>query len=340
MVGQFLPTDRPTCSALFGVVFQNPGSPPRSPHTLVFKAERRDPPSPGSLKMASDPGFFDVLGGEEAIGELPYPQEYDYLWTDERNEREEGNGILDPRLWLQGAADRQGVAGTNPLAVAFVVGIAYSGLLLANSLLNPPPKPGKLENDDMCGITTGGQAECWWDCKIISARQVNGKAFTNPECLRDCFSGTSGTKRRQRGKRRKQRGKSEAEDDSSCFAALIEDVLSKGTCNTGANPAATFNIWGFDKLVSDCEMTEPAPAGGGGSGLEIVKGTCSQDTEDRLSTPSCINFLAEQPTIVKNTLQLLIQFSCSAELYKSLVPGENRKVKNLKFQEKNPPKIS
>jgi len=69
--------------------------------------------------------------------------------------------------------------------------------------------------------------------------------------------------------------------------------------------------------------------------LEIVKGTCSQDTEDRLSTPSCIKFLAEQPPIVKNTLELLIRYSCSTELYKSLPfsqyqTGENRKVKNLK----------
>ena len=67
--------------------------------------------------MASDPGFIDVLGGEEAIEELPYPQEYDYLWTEERNSLQEGNGILDPSLWFQGAADRQGIAGTNPLAV-------------------------------------------------------------------------------------------------------------------------------------------------------------------------------------------------------------------------------
>merc|ERR1712037_333946 len=225
--------------------------------TLVFKTpKRRDPRSPGSLKMASDPGLFDVLGGEEAIGELPYPQEYDYLWTDERNEREEGNGILDPSLWFQGAADRQGVAGTNPFAVALVVGIAYSGLLLANTLLNPPPKP-KLENDDMCGITTGGQDECWWDCMIISDRRVDGQAVTNPECLRDCFSDTSGTTRRQRGKRRQQRGKRKrqaSEADSSCFASLIEDVISKGTCDNGQNPAAELNIWGFSDLVGDCVM--------------------------------------------------------------------------------------
>ena len=50
------------------------GSPPRSPHTLVFRTpERQDLLSPGSLRMASDPGIYDVLGEEEAIGELPYP---------------------------------------------------------------------------------------------------------------------------------------------------------------------------------------------------------------------------------------------------------------------------
>ena len=108
--------------------------------------ERWDSLSPGSPKMASDPGVIDVFWGEE---ELPYPQEYDYLWTDERNSLQEGNGIWDPSQWFQGGADRQGVAEVNPLAVAVMVGIAYSGLLLANSLLNPLPKP-KLENDDMC----------------------------------------------------------------------------------------------------------------------------------------------------------------------------------------------
>merc|ERR1719500_1543914 len=111
---------------------------------------------------------------------------------------------------------------------------------------------------------------------IISDIDVNGQAFTNPECLRDCFSDTSGTKRRQRGKRRKQRGKrkrqsSEAEDDSSCFAALIQDVISKETCDNGQNPAAALstpelNIWGFNDLDNDCEMDEIDTGSGSGSG--------------------------------------------------------------------------
>ena len=353
--------------------------------------------------MASDPGFIDVLGGEEAFEELPYPQEYDYLWTEERNSLQEGNGILDPSLWFQGAADRQGIAGTNPLAVALVVGIAYSGLLLANSLLNPPPKP-KLENDDMCGITTGGQDECWWDCMIISERAVQGQAITNPECMRDCFSDTSGTGRRRGGKRRQHRRKKKRqmseEEDSSCFALLIEDVTSKGTCDDGENPAKELNIWGFNELGNDCGMvprpqtssegfgdygTQGSDSGSGDYGgdysgdyggdysgdysrdysgdyggdysgdysgdytgddtgdfvdpagfKDIINGTCSKETEELLKTASCLRFLAEQPSVVRNTLEQLVKYSCSNETFKSLpfsgdqTGGLLTKRKNLK----------
>ena len=106
--------------------------------------------------MASDPGFYDVLGEDEPIGELPYPQEYDYLWTEERDAL---NLEWNPFKWFRRAEDRQGVVGLSTLATAFAVGVAYTGIILANSLLNPPERP-KLENDAMCGITTGGQASC------------------------------------------------------------------------------------------------------------------------------------------------------------------------------------
>ena len=125
--------------------------------TLIFKASGRwNPPwCIFSLKMTSNPGFIDVP--ENSIGDPPYSQEYDYLWTEETNSVKEGNGILEPSHWIHDAVDRQGgVEGTNPLAVGLLVGIAYSGLLLVGSMLNLPKSP-KLENDEMCGITTGGQ---------------------------------------------------------------------------------------------------------------------------------------------------------------------------------------
>ena len=93
--------------------------------------------------------------------ELPYPQEYDYLWTEERYSKFEGNGagVLSPSWWFgqqDKAEDRQGLASVSPLLAAFVVGVAYSALLLLAPLVNPPQRP-KLENDPLCGFPTGGQ---------------------------------------------------------------------------------------------------------------------------------------------------------------------------------------
>ena len=50
----------------------------------------------------------------------------------------------------------------------------------------------------MCGITTGGKEECFWDCDIIILEEestvVNvfetGQRISNPECLKDCFEET------------------------------------------------------------------------------------------------------------------------------------------------------
>ena len=93
--------------------------------------------------------------------ELPYPQEYDYLWTEERYSKFDGNGVgvLSPSWWFrqeEESVDRQGVTSVNPLVVAFVVGVTFSALLLLAPLLSPLARP-KLQNDPMCGIPTGGQ---------------------------------------------------------------------------------------------------------------------------------------------------------------------------------------
>ena len=48
----------------------------------------------------------------------------------------------------------------------------------------------RLENDPMCGETTGGREDCFWDCEIINSR-VYGPIISNPECLLDCFEEVS-----------------------------------------------------------------------------------------------------------------------------------------------------
>ena len=38
----------------------------------------------------------------------------------------------------------------------------------------------------MCGITTGGSKDCYWDCEITFL-DFYGPIITNPVCLIDCF---------------------------------------------------------------------------------------------------------------------------------------------------------
>merc|ERR1712223_467022 len=317
-------------------------------------------------KMASDPGFYDVLGEDEPVGELPYPQEYDYLWTEERDAL---NLEWNPFKWFRRAEDRQGGAGLGTLGTVFAVGVAYTGLILANSLLNPPEKP-KLENDAMCGITTGGQDECWWDCMIMSDSALSGQAITNPECMKDCFAAAASGRRRSGKKGRKNRkkgrkgGRKGRDSDSNCLALLIDDVTSKGTCDTGSNPGFTYGIWGADELPNICTLEE-APcdyycdeeSGSGddydydydygsasrqdydyGAAMIITEGTCSADTEAALQTDECKTLLPNQPNIIKNTLELLIQYSCKDEVYNNLTISQGLRKSKKKRRNRNKPK--
>ena len=59
--------------------------------------------------------------------------------------------------------------------------------------LFPSPQPRyKLESDPMCGITTGGREECFWNCEVGSSGLPEGlfKGFllNPPDCLIGCFS--------------------------------------------------------------------------------------------------------------------------------------------------------
>ena len=55
--------------------------------------------------------------------------------------------------------------------------------------ISKQPTRHKLENDQMCGITTGGSEDCIWDCEVAIGR--NGPIITTPECLIDCFPAVS-----------------------------------------------------------------------------------------------------------------------------------------------------
>ena len=152
---------------------------------------------------------------------------------------------------------------------------------------------------------------------------MSGQAIADPECLKDCFDQI----------------RDASDRNTSCLVSLIEDVTSKGTCEVENNPAAYLatqgiNIWGWAKLDNDCMLNLTTIEGDvdiNGDGLigpdemfpdynitVLTKGTCSDTTEALFRTTACLNSLEEQPDIIKSTLELLVAYSCSEELYLSL----------------------
>ena len=209
------------------------------------------------------------------------------------------------------------------------------------------------------------QEECWWKCKVHQstlpvpqtlpfavAAFFEAKIIKDLNCLRDCFPELG--KRRGGKKKQKARGKERQEapndSDTTCISSLLDDVLTKGTCNSiFNNPAAqlaflnaTNIIWNFDTLKKDCEtenLDEWSIADIAAvilpdiDGLQtdlfqcpiqtvcptidlskITKGTCSESTEKLLlEDPKCKKAIDEQPSTIRDTLHNLIAASCKYE---------------------------
>merc|ERR1712106_29671 len=146
----------------------------------------------------------------------------------------------------------------------------------------------------MCGITTGGKAECYFDCiSTSSLKEPSVRLIKNLTCLEDCFDDPLGKK---------------------CLRGLVQDVKDKGVCNlgseTGINPGAGV----YESNKTDCGQYSPDP-------LEpnISKGTCSNTTEIVLQEDECREFILQQPPIIMNTATELISSACTKKVSESYV---------------------
>ena len=119
------------------------------------------------------------------------------------------------------------------------------------------------------------------------------------------------------------------------WSPLVDDVTTSGTCDILGNPAPDLDIWGWSHLPNDCAFeVETIPGGSfdlNGNGViedfeivpdynitKIAKGTCSDATEALFRIDACLKSLAEQPNIIRQTLELLVQYSCTEELFLTL----------------------
>ena len=151
----------------------------------------------------------------------------------------------------------------------------------------------KLENDNVCGITTGdGKENCEWDC--ISSL---GTFYQNPECLIDCF---------------------EAEH---CAVKAINDYIEAGgICRGSINGNIDQNVWPTstkrceyqtvffndtnDDVNDDYSLTFTS------------RGIFKEETLKSLTNnQTCIYDVHRKSPFVYNTISFLVLTSSSLEVY-------------------------
>ena len=100
--------------------------------------------------------------------EVPYPQEFAYPLTEERDYMFGGDEVGEPDFWsknvLDVAEDRQAVARPQPFDIRQAIGHPISqtlgqaiffgviSVIILHAIIKPP-----LQSHPRCGITTGGQ---------------------------------------------------------------------------------------------------------------------------------------------------------------------------------------
>ena len=128
------------------------------------------------------------------------------------------------------------------------------------------------------------QEECYFDCLATPSNiSINGYQYyvaTKPSCLQDCFSEYEAS-------------------PSFCLHSLLKDVLSKGMCLTDTYLTYT--------LSDQCKVSDK----------EIIKGTCSDETERLLVTDECFRNAYEQPLLIQNSVFMIIANSCSSKVSKT-----------------------
>jgi len=199
----------------------------------------------------------------------------------------------------QGFTKRQDDSPGLVLQIPIVVGAALLGLGVSSFLLGLQQPRQKLEDHPMCGITTGGQAECYFDCQIFSSASTSSQVVTNLECLKDCF-------RNQTGRQRQQA--------VHCVHSLISDVLQKGVCAFPEPPEYIdyeyydFGSGDFPRQSEEIYPTNPGCIWDDSDFLPtIIEGTCSPATEELLLSRDCLYDVFEQLGFISGTITQIIQ---------------------------------
>ena len=153
-----------------------------------------------------------------------------------------------------------------------------------------------LEDDPMCGVTTGGREECVWDCEVINFAESDGfvtstgssvlagVTFKNPLCLEDCFA------------------------KDHCVTKLFTDFKAAGGICDGASI-----VKGLEEYTFAPEGTCNLRPGAIGPHIDFIfRGICSHETERALRDPKCIFDASARGPTYWETIWRLITLTCNS----------------------------
>ena len=174
----------------------------------------------------------------------------------------------------------------------------------------------------MCGITTGGREECYWNCEVGSTGLQEGlfKGFllTPPDCLLDCFPKVWTF---WLSTLHLPNFCTEIESffhipyvffssfvqnycQDSCFYHLLKDYKKNGICEGFFNPLS-YNTTSCKTKLNEENI------------LEITDGVCSRKTEKLLMQPrKCAKIHQNEPELIWRNLLFLLYYMCNTDITK------------------------
>ena len=147
-----------------------------------------------------------------------------------------------------------------------------------------------LEDDNVCGITTGGKENCEWDCI------PSGSFYRNPECLIDCF------------------------DEDHCAVKAIKDYLAANGICKGSFLGALYSDF-FPTSTIECEYAVKILLLSNNETIYIFytsRGIFNEDSLQSLrENETCIYDVHKRSAFVYNTLQALILSSSDLQVFQN-----------------------
>ena len=141
-----------------------------------------------------------------------------------------------------------------------------------------------MEDDPVCGLTTGGDKNCEWDCY---SRYYSVPYYSNPECLLDCF------------------------EDNTCGKRAIQEYIEAGGLCGGSSSYDLFFNYGNISPNIECQYVTIDV---NGNMLEFTTaGIFSQDTLKLLQEDECILDVYKKSPKLSNTFAYLMYTSSDLE---------------------------